>query len=42
MVLRIHGMDEVGVRFPLGPRILRPEGHREGNGSESRPVHNKF
>ena len=21
MVLRIHGMDEVGVRFPIGPKI---------------------
>ncbi len=30
MVLRIHGMDEVGVRFPAGPRVLRPDEHREG------------
>ena len=31
MVLRIHGMDEVGVRFPIGPQFRkeRPDVHRE-------------
>jgi hypothetical protein len=46
MVLRIHGMDEAGVRFPVGPQIMSPEkkpqivepGGRWVGGIEMRPT----